>query len=76
MPPDSADPDWSTPKALRAWAEQRAGAVERGALDKKVIPAELARLARETHEVEKLDDLSGEIAAIKQALRDRAEGKA
>ncbi len=50
--------------------------MERGELDKKVIPAELARLARETHEVEKLDDLSGEIAAIKQALRDRAEGKA
>jgi hypothetical protein len=39
-----------------------------------VIPQELARLARETHEVEKREELSGEIAAIKQALRDRAEG--
>jgi hypothetical protein len=76
MPPDSPDPDWSTPKALRAWAEQRAGAIERGELDKKVIPQELARLARETHEVEKLEELSAEIGAIKQALRDRAEGRA
>ena len=44
LPPDSPDPDWSSPKALRAWAEQRAGAVERGELDKKVIPEGLARL--------------------------------
>ena len=75
MPPDSPDPDWSTPKALRAWAEQQAGAVERGELDKRVVPQELARLARETHEVEKLEELGLEIAAIKQALRDRAEGR-
>lgn len=76
MPPDSPDPDWSTPKALRAWAEQRAGAVERGELDRKHIPGDLARLARETHEVEKLEELSAEIHAIKSALRDRAEGRA
>jgi hypothetical protein len=75
MPPDSPDPDWSSPKALRAWAEQRAGAIERGALDKRVVPQELARLARETHEVEKLEELSAEIHAIKSALRDRAEGR-
>jgi len=75
MPPDSPDPDWSTPKALRAWAEQRAGAVERGELDRKHIPGDLARLARETHEVEKLEELSAEIHAIKSALRDRVEGR-
>ena len=76
VPTGTPDPDWSTPKALRAWAEQRAGAVERGELDRKHIPAELARLARETHEVEKLEELGAEIQAIKQALRDRAEGRA
>ena len=75
MPAGTPDPDWSSPKALRAWAEQRAGAVERGELDKRVVPQELARLARETHEVEKLEELSAEIHAIKQALRDRAEGR-
>lgn len=76
MPPDTSDPDWSTPKALRAWAEQRAGAVERGELDKKRIPSELARLATETHEVEKLEELSADIVLIKQALKDRTEGRA
>ena len=62
MPPGSPDPDWSTPKAIRAWAEDRGGRVERGELDLRRIPQELAKLARATHEIElltKLDDLEG-----------------
>jgi hypothetical protein len=62
MPADSPSPDWSTPKAIRAWAEDRAGRVERGELDQRVIPHELAKLAKATHDTEllaKLDDLEG-----------------
>jgi hypothetical protein len=60
MPEGSPSPDWSTPKAIRAWAEDRGGRVERGELDKRVVPQELAMLAKQTHDSEllaKLDDL-------------------
>src|SRR5690349_18339226 len=60
MPEGSPAPDWSTPKAIRAWAEDRAGRVERGELDKRLVPQELAQLAKATHDSEllaKLDDL-------------------
>jgi hypothetical protein len=60
MPAGSLTPDWSTPKAIRAWAEDRGGRVERGELDKRVVPQELAMLAKQTHDTEllaKLDDL-------------------
>jgi len=65
----------SAEEIIALTAAQAAGAVERGELDRKHIPGDLARLARETHEVEKLEELSAEIHAIKSALRDRVEGR-
>ena len=62
MPSDSLDPDFSSPKSIRAWCESRAGLVERGQLDQRRLPVELAKLARATHEIEllsRLDDLEG-----------------
>jgi hypothetical protein len=60
VPAGSADPDFSSPKSIRAWCESRAGMVERGELDKRVVPDKLTHLAKATHDSEllaKLDDL-------------------
>jgi hypothetical protein len=46
MPADTLNPDWSTPKALRTWLEDRAGRVERGELDLPAVPTKLAEIAR------------------------------
>ena len=60
--------DWSTPKALRAWLEDRAGRVERGELDLPAVPTKLAEIARATHNDEALEKLDGLEALIKQRL--------
>ncbi len=65
MPADTPTPDWSTPKAIRA--EDRDGRVERGELDKRAIPDELAKLAKSTHDSEGLERLDG----LEQLIRER-----
>jgi hypothetical protein len=65
MPSGTPSPDWSTPKAIRSWAEDRAGRVERGELDQRVIPHELAKLAKATHDTELLEKLDGLEAMIR-----------
>jgi hypothetical protein len=72
MPPDTPTPDWSTPKSIRAWAEDRAGRVERGQLDQKHIPHELAKLAKATHDTELLERLD----SLEAMLRGRLGGGA
>src|SRR5215831_2590113 len=48
MPLDTPTPDWSTPKAIRAWAEDRAGRVERVVLGGQLVPTKLAEIAKST----------------------------
>src|SRR5438552_14275285 len=47
LPPGTPDPDWSTPKAIRTWLEQRGGMIERAELDPRVVPVKLAELAKQ-----------------------------
>lgn len=68
MPASTQNPDWSTPKALRAWLEDRAGRVERGELDLPAVPVKLAEIARATHNDEALEKLDGLEALIKNRL--------
>src|SRR5262249_34005081 len=68
MPASTPNPDWSTPKALRAWLEDRAGRQERGELDLPAIPLKLAEIARATHNDEALEKLDGLEALIRQRL--------
>ncbi len=68
MPPGTPNPDWSSPKAIRAWLEDRAGRIERGELDKRAVPADLAKLAKETHDAEALEKLDGLEALIRSRL--------
>src|SRR5262245_52019632 len=59
MPSDTPSPDWSSPKAIRAWAEDRAGRIERGELDGRVMsmPVKLSEVAKATHDSEALEKL-------------------
>lgn len=57
MPPGSADPAWDSPAAIRAWAREMAGRVQRGEQDRRTVAVELARLALATFEVEELHAL-------------------
>jgi len=68
MPSDTPTPDWSTPKAIRGWLEDRAGRIERGELDQRVVPAKLAEIAKATHDSEALEKLDGLEALIKGRL--------
>lgn len=68
MPAETPDPDWSSPKAIRKWLEERAGLIERGELDKQALPADLAKLAKETHDAEALEKLDGLERLIKERL--------
>lgn len=68
MPPDTPTPDWSSPKAIRAWLEDRAGRIERGELDQRVVPAKLAEIAKATHDSEALEKLDGLDALIRGRL--------
>jgi len=68
LPPGTPDPDWSSPKAIRAWLEDRAGRIERGELDKRVVPSDLAKLAKETHDSEALEKLDGLERLIRERL--------
>ena len=52
MAPETPCPDWSTATAIRQWAQDRGGRVERGELDQRVIPQRLAELAMRSHEVQ------------------------
>lgn len=72
MPSDTPSPDWSSPKAIRAWAEDRAGRIERGELDGKVMtaPIKLSEVAKATHDSEALEKL-GE---LEQLIRARLGG--
>jgi hypothetical protein len=58
--------DWSTPRALLAWCESRAALVEKGLLDTRNIPAELARVARAVHEVEQLAELKDALLRLEK----------
>jgi hypothetical protein len=64
--PGTADPDFSSTKAIRAWCETRAGMVERGELDQRVVPDKLAALAKATHDTDALDKL-GELEQLIRA---------
>ncbi len=68
MPSDTPNPDWSSPKAIRSWAEDRAGRVERGELDGKVMsmPVKLSEVAKSTHDSEALEKL-GELEQLIRA---------
>jgi hypothetical protein len=68
MPDGTPDPDWSSPKALRAWLEDRGGRVERGELDLPAVPTKLAEIARGTYTDEALEKLDGLEALIKGRL--------
>lgn len=68
MPPETLNPDWSTPKALRAWLEDRAGRIERGEIDPPAVPTKLAEIARGTHTDEALEKLDGIEALIRARL--------
>lgn len=68
MPADTPPPDWSTPKAIRAWLEDRAGRIERGELDQRVVPAKLAEIAKATHDSEAMERLDGLEALIRGRL--------
>lgn len=72
MPVNTLNPDWSTPKALRAWLEDRAGRVERGELDLPAVPVKLAEIARATHNDEALEKLDG----LEALMRSRLTGSA
>ena len=68
LPPSEPDPDWSSPKAIRAYLERRGGMIERGEIDKRVVPVDLAKLAKETHDAEALEKLDGLERLIKERL--------
>jgi len=68
MPANTPIPDWSTPKALRAWLEDRAGRIERGEIDPPAVPVKLAEIARATHTDEALERLDSIEALIKARL--------
>lgn len=68
MPADTVNPDWGSPKALRAWLEDRAGRVERGELDLPAVPTKLAEIARGTLTDELLERLDSIEALIKARL--------
>lgn len=66
MPEGTPDPDWSSPKAIRAYLSDRAGRIERGELDPKAVPVKLAELAKATHDSEALEKL-GELEQLIRA---------
>ena len=68
MPAATPNPDWSSPKALRAWLEDRAGRVERGEIDQPAVPVKLAEIARATHNDEALEKLDGLERLIRERL--------
>jgi hypothetical protein len=68
MAPGTPAPDWSTPKAIRAWLEDRAGRIERGELDARAVPSELAKIAKSTHDTEAIERLDSLEALIRQRM--------
>ena len=68
MPSDTPPPDWSSPKAIRTWAEDRAGRIERGELDGRVMamPVKLSEVAKATHDTEAMEKL-GELEQLIRA---------
>jgi hypothetical protein len=66
MPAGTPNPDWSTPKAIRAWLEDRAGRIERLELDQRNVPYKLAEIAKATHDSEALEKL-GELEQLIRA---------
>jgi len=68
LPVGTPDPDFSSPKAIRAWLEQRAGQIERLEVDPRVVPIKLAELAKQTHDAEALEKLDGLERLIKERL--------
>src|SRR5262245_56328717 len=66
MPADSANPDWSSVQAIRAWAEERAGRVERGELDARAVPHELAKLAKATCDAEAQQQLVDALLSLEK----------
>src|SRR5262245_3542984 len=85
MPVGSANPDWSSVQAIRAWAEERAGRVERGELDARAVPHELAKLAKATFDAEaqerlldallRLEHGGGAVALLAQFTNDPSKRK-
>jgi len=66
MAPETPSPDWSTATAIRQWAQDRGGRVERGELDQRVIPQRLAELATRSQEVQAQENLIAALIAIER----------